>query len=126
MDATRASESNKPSKRGFIESLCKFTSSHITLFSLELNEAKSFVWVFFIHLAVIVVAASLFLIFSSLAILVYFWETYRLVAILGLLFFYLLVIVIGLISLANYKKNNKLFVACKEELAKDKEMFFEE
>lgn len=126
MDATRASESNKPSKQGFIKSISNFVNSHISLFSLEFNEAKNFAWTFFVHVAVLVVAITLFFILCSIGIVAYFWESYRLMAIFGLSAFYLIIIIISLVSLARVKKNTKLFVACKEELAKDKEVFFNE
>ncbi|MFD1259648.1 phage holin family protein [Entomomonas asaccharolytica] len=121
MDAHKASEPNKPSQEGLIRAIFNLLSSHVSLFVIELQEAKDFTWSYFVHVAIIVVCSVLFFIMFSVGIIAYFWDSYRLTAILGLLGSYLLIIMIALINLVRIKKKTKLFTSSKEELLKDKE-----
>lgn len=121
MDAPKASELNKPSQEGLIRAIAKLLSNHVSLFVIELEEAKRFVWGYFIHIAIIVVCSVLFFIMFSIGVIAYFWDSYRLTAILALLGSYLVIILIALINLIRIKKKTKLFLSTKEELLKDKE-----
>ncbi|UYZ83969.1 phage holin family protein [Entomomonas sp. E2T0] len=121
MDAPKASEPNKPSQEGLIRALSNLLSSHASLFVIELEEAKGFAWSYFVHVAIIVVCSVLFFIMFSVGVVVYFWDSYRLTAILALLGSYLLIIMIALVNLIRIKKKTKLFISTKEELLKDKE-----
>lgn len=118
--------SSKVDKQGLINSVGLFIDAHVTLLAIELEEAKKFAKAYLVHTIILIIAIIFFLIFLSVAIITYFWESYRFTAILGLAGFYLIVFLINVVSLYRLNKQTELFVSCKEELVKDKEMFFHE
>lgn len=125
MDAKEASNESLNASKGLSQAAIDLLNSHMILLSIEFEEAKRFYWQCFIRMAILVVFGMLFLVFSSIGIVVYFWETHRMFTIgcLSLVCF-LLMITAGL-SLLYLRKKTKLFSATKEELIKDKVIFYE-
>lgn len=121
MDASKESLSNNPSKKGLIRAIVNLLTSYTSLFSIELEEAKGYAWSYIVHTLIIVVCSVLFFIMLSVSVIAYFWDTYRLTAILAMLAVYLIIIMVAAISLVRLKKKTKLFPATREEFIKDKD-----
>lgn len=125
MDAKEASSESVNASKGLSQAAINLLNSHMDLLSIEFEEAKRFYWQCFIRMAILVVFGMLFLVFFSIGIIVYFWETHRMFT-LGCLssVCFLLMIVAGF-SLLYLRKKTKLFSATREELIKDKVVFYE-
>lgn len=125
MDVKEASSESINSSKGLSQAAINLLNSHVKLLSIELEEAKKFYWQCFIRMAILVIFGMLFLIFSSIGIIVYFWETQRMVAIGCLSIGCFLLMMTAGFSLLYLRKKTKLFSATREELIKDK-VFFDE
>lgn len=125
MDAKEASSESVNASKGLNQAAINLLNSHMDLLSIEFEEAKRFYWQCFIRMAILVVFGMLFLVFFSIGIIVYFWETHRMFT-LGCLssVCFLLMIAAGF-SLLYLRKKTKLFSATREELIKDKVVFYE-
>lgn len=121
MDAQSASNSGKSSRRGIARALGNLFKSHVRLFSLELDESKEFFLAYFLYIAVCITCSVLFLILFSFVVIVFFWDSYRMTAILGLCGIYLLATLFSLWRLYRLRKNATFFKETVNELVKDQE-----
>lgn len=125
MDAKEASSESVNASKGLNQAAINLLNSHMDLLSIEFEEAKRFYWQCFIRMAILVVFGMLFLVFFSIGIIVYFWETHRMFT-LGCLSSVCFLLMIGAgFSLLYLRKKTKLFSATREELIKDKVVFYE-
>lgn len=125
MDAKEASSESVNASKGLSQAAINLLNSHMDLLSIEFEEAKRFYWQCFIRMAILVVFGMLFLVFFSIGIIVYFWDTHRMFT-LGCLSSVCFLLMIGAgFSLLYLRKKTKLFSATREELIKDKVVFYE-
>lgn len=123
MDAREASSESVQISKGISQAANDLLNSHMSLLSIELEEAKQFYRQCFTRMAILIIFSILFLVLFSMGVIIYFWDTYRLLSIAGLLSVYLLVIFIASLSLFRLQRKTKLFTATKEELIKNKGIF---
>ncbi len=95
---------------------------HVALFAEELKEQQS-------HAVHLLLLTSLSLVFGlllviglSAALLICFWDDYRIPVIIGLCVFYSLALIVSLVTLINYLRNAPIpFSASLDELVRDRE-----
>lgn len=126
MDAKEASGDSVKASKGLSQAAVRLLNSHVSLLSIELDEAKQFYRQCALYVAILVTFGGLFLILFSFGVVVYFWDTYRLESIVCLSLVYLLLMIVTGVSLWRLNKRTQLFVATKEELVKDKAFFYEQ
>ncbi|MFI8479299.1 phage holin family protein [Pseudomonas sp. NPDC078700] len=113
---------NSPSPRRFAGALLGLLHGHIALFGEELKEQQT-------HAVRLLLLTSLSLVFGlllviglSAALLICFWDDYRIPVIIGLCVFYSVALIVSLVTLINYLRNVPgPFSASLEELARDRE-----
>lgn len=100
--------------------LVNMARTRLDLLAVELMEEKSRIWLLLLLTALALISAAMALLMLSLLVIVAFWDENRLLAIAGLLAFY--VLATGLILLVLRQKarlGSKLFAHTLRELAKD-------
>lgn len=125
MDAEKKSTESVQASKGLNQAVINLLNSHVSLLSIELEEAKRFYVQCFIRMAILVTFGLLFLMLFSMGVIAYFWDTHRMVAIICSSLACLLVMLGAGLSLFSLNKKTQLFVATKEELVKDKAIFYE-
>ncbi|UUC52103.1 phage holin family protein [Pseudomonas citronellolis] len=121
-DATDAPQHHGPSVRSFGAALLGLLHGHVELFGLELQEQKSRTLALLLFAGLALLFALLLILGLSLLVLVLFWDSDRLAAVLGLCAFYALGG--GLCAWRLYQlvdDDSSPFSATLEELARDRE-----
>ncbi|WP_339485722.1 phage holin family protein [Pseudomonas sp. EL_65y_Pfl2_R95] len=115
-------QGNTPSPRRLAGALMGLLHGHVALFAEELKEQQS-------HAVHLLLLTSLSLVFGlllviglSAALLICFWDDYRIPVIIGLCVFYSLALIVSLVTLINYLRNAPIpFSASLDELVRDRE-----
>lgn len=108
------------SGRRILAILVGMVRTRLSLLSIELMEEKSRIWLMLVLTALALIFASMALLMLSLLVIVAFWDDNRLLAIGGLLVFYLLAAGASLLVLRHKAKiGSPLFSHTLRELSKD-------
>jgi len=108
------------SGRRILAILVGMVRTRLSLLSVELMEEKSRIWLMLVLTALALIFASMALLMLSLLVIVAFWEENRLLAIGGLLVFYLVAAGVSLLVLRHKAKiGSPLFSSTLRELSKD-------
>lgn len=108
------------SGRRILAILVGMVRTRLGLLSVELMEEKTRIWLMLVLTALALIFASMALLMLSLLVVVAFWEENRLLAIGGLLVFYLLAAGVSLLVLKHKAKiGSPLFSHTLRELSKD-------
>lgn len=108
------------SGRRMLAILVGMVRTRLNLLAVELMEEKSRIWLMLVLTALALIFASMALLMLSLLVIVAFWDDNRLLAIGGLLAFYVAATVGALIFLRRKAKmGSSLFAGTLGELAKD-------
>jgi uncharacterized membrane protein YqjE len=108
------------SGRRILAILVGMVRTRLSLLSVELMEEKSRIWLMLVLTALALIFASMALLMLSLLVIVAFWEENRLLAIGGLLAFYLAAVAVSLLILRHKAKiGSPLFSSTLRELSKD-------
>jgi uncharacterized membrane protein YqjE len=108
------------SGRRILAILVGMVRTRLSLLSVELMEEKSRLWLMLVLTALALIFASMALLMLSLLVVVAFWEENRLLAIGGMLVFYLLAAGVSLLVLRHKAKiGSPLFSHTLRELSKD-------
>lgn len=108
------------SGRRILAILVGMVRTRLSLLSVELMEEKSRIWLMLVLTALALIFASMALLMLSLLVIVAFWDDNRLLAIGGLLAFYLLAAGASLLVLRHKAKiGSPLFSHTLRELSKD-------
>ena len=114
---------NPPSLKRLGQAAAALVLSHIELIGIELSEEKSRLTRIAVLAAICLVSVLLMLFAASAWVLIYFWDTHRLLAASALTGFFVLVL---LISFWRLKQQLSLganaFSATREELAKHRDL----
>ncbi len=96
---------------------------HLQLFGIELQEEKSHALQVLVLTGLCLVLTLLVLTGLSAALIVYFWDSHRMMAILGICSFYLCALLVTLGRLVRQLRHNPPpFQATLEELARSREL----
>ena len=108
------------SGRRILAILVGMVRTRLSLLSVELMEEKSRIWLMLVLTALALIFASMALLMLSLLVIVAFWDDNRLLAIGGLLVFYLVAAGASLLVLRHKAKiGSPLFSHTLRELSKD-------
>lgn len=108
------------SGRRMLAILVNMARTRLNLLAVELMEEKSRIWLMLVLTALALLFASMALLTLSLLVVVAFWDDNRLLAIGGLLVFYILATVATLLVLRQKARvGSKLFAHTLSELQKD-------
>jgi len=125
MDASPppAAEDRKPTLTRFATALLGLLQSHVELLGIELQEEKAYVLRLLLYAGLCLLFGLLLLVGLSAALVIAFWESHRLAAILGLCLLYglaLLFCITRAVKLA--RRSEHPFQATLEELARNREL----
>lgn len=122
-DATPASASSRgPSPRRFAGALLGLAHGHLALLGEELKEQQSNTLRLLTFASLSLLFGVLLIIGGSAALVISFWDSYRISVVVGLCLFYALGFVICLMRLLSHLRNAAPpFKATLEELARDRE-----
>jgi uncharacterized membrane protein YqjE len=121
-DATSSPTHRGPSPRRFAGALLGLLHGHIALLAEELKEQQSSTVRLLVFASLSLLFGILLIIGLSAALLINFWDSYRLSVVIGLCAFYALGFVIFLLRLLMQLHNAvPPFKATLEELARDRE-----
>ena len=110
------------SGRRMLAILVSMVRTRLDLLAIELMEEKSRIWLMVVLTALALMFAGMALIMVSLLVIVAFWDENRLLAIGGLLAFYVAACAISLLVVRHKAKlGSKLFTHTLRELAQDSE-----
>ena len=108
------------SGRRILAILVGMVRTRLSLLSVELMEEKSRIWLMLVLTALALIFASMALLMLSMLVIVAFWDENRLLAIGGLLVFYLLAAGVSLLVLRHKAKiGSPLFSSTLRELSRD-------
>jgi uncharacterized membrane protein YqjE len=108
------------SGRRILAILVGMVRTRLSLLSVELMEEKSRIWLMLVLTALALIFASMALLMLSMLVIVAFWDENRLLAIGGLLVFYLLAAGASLLVLRHKAKiGSPLFSSTLRELSRD-------
>ncbi|HJT14654.1 MAG TPA: phage holin family protein [Dongiaceae bacterium] len=108
------------SGRRILAILVGMVRTRLSLLSVELMEEKSRIWLMLVLTALALIFASMALLMLSMLVIVAFWEEHRLLAIGGLLAFYLLAAGASLLVLRHKARiGSRLFSSTLRELSRD-------
>lgn len=108
------------SGRRMLAILVGMIRTRLNLLAIELMEEKSRIWLMLVLTALALIFASMALLMLSLLVIVAFWDDNRLLAIGGLLAFYVAATAAALLFLRHKAKlGSSLFAGTLGELAKD-------
>ena len=108
------------SGRRMLAILIGMVRTRLNLLAVELMEEKSRIWLMLVLTALALIFASMALLMLSLLVIVAFWEDNRLLAIGGMLAFYIVATAGALLFLRHKAKlGSSLFAGTLGELAKD-------
>jgi uncharacterized membrane protein YqjE len=108
------------SGRRILAILVGMVRTRLSLLSVELMEEKSRIWLMLVLTLLALVFASMALLMLSMLVIVAFWEENRLLAIGGLLVFYLLAAGASLLALRHKARiGSRLFSSTLRELSRD-------
>ena len=108
------------SGRRILAILVGMVRTRLGILAVELMEEKSRIWLMLVLTALALIFASMALLMLSLLVIVAFWEENRLLAIGGLLVFYLVGVAASLLVLRHKAKiGSPLFSSTLRELSKD-------
>ncbi|HJR21157.1 MAG TPA: phage holin family protein [Dongiaceae bacterium] len=108
------------SGRRILAILVSMVRTRLSLLSVELMEEKSRIWLMLVLTALALLFASMALLMLSMLVIVAFWDENRLLAIGGLLVFYLLAAGVSLLVLRHKAKiGSPLFSTTLRELSRD-------
>jgi uncharacterized membrane protein YqjE len=108
------------SGRRILAILVGMVRTRLGILAVELMEEKSRIWLMLVLTALALIFASMALLMLSLLVIVAFWEENRLLAIGGLLVFYLGAVAASLLVLRHKAKiGSPLFSSTLRELSKD-------
>jgi uncharacterized membrane protein YqjE len=117
-------EAPHPSLKKMGSSFVGLLQGHVELFAIELQEEKSRVFSLMVLAGLSLVFALLLLFGLSTLVLIYFWDTHRLGAGIGISLFYLLALLISAGATVNMARQAQApFRASLDELARTKERF---
>jgi uncharacterized membrane protein YqjE len=109
------------SLRGFADGLLGSVHDRVELLSIELHEEKLRLVQTFIWISAIVVTGILAIIFASLALVFWFWDTARLTVISGLAVVYAAALVAVVVSFRRYlARQPRPFAGTLSELQQDR------
>jgi uncharacterized membrane protein YqjE len=110
------------SLRGLADSLLGSAHDRLQLLAVELQEEKHRLIQIFVWISAIVFLAMLALVFGSLAIVVYWWETARVAVVCSLAAVYTVALIVVVLGFRRYvKRQTKPFAATLGELRQDRE-----
>jgi uncharacterized membrane protein YqjE len=108
------------SGRRILAILVGMVRTRLSLLSVELMEEKSRIWLMLVLTLLALIFASMALLMLSMLVIVAFWEENRLLAIGGLLVFYLLAAGASLLALRHKARiGSRLFSSTLRELSRD-------
>ncbi len=108
------------SGRRILAILVGMVRTRLSLLSVELMEEKSRIWLMLVLTLLALIFASMALLMLSMLVIVAFWEENRLLAIGGLLVFYLLAAGASLLVLRHKARiGSRLFSSTLRELSRD-------
>ena len=108
------------SGRRMLAILVNMARTRLNLLAVELMEEKTRIWLMLVLTALALIFASMALLMLSLLVVVVFWDDNRLLAIGGLLAFYVLATVAALLVLRQKARvGSKLFAHTLRELQQD-------
>jgi len=108
------------SGRRILAILVGMVRTRLSLLSVELMEEKSRIWLMLVLTALALIFASMALLMLSMLVIVAFWDENRLLAIGGLLLFYLLAAGASLLVLRHKARiGSPLFSSTLRELSRD-------
>lgn len=115
------------SGRRILGILVSMVRTRLNLLAVELMQEKSRIWLILVLTALALVFASMALLMFSLLVVVVFWDENRVLAVGGLLAFYIAGAVVTLLVLREKAKlGSKLFAGTLSELSKDSAALEEE
>jgi uncharacterized membrane protein YqjE len=118
--SVHATDSIVNSGRRMLAIVVGMVRTRLNLLAVELMEEKSRIWLMLVLTALALIFASMALLMLSLLIVVAFWDEGRLLAIGGLLAFYVVAAGASLIVVRQKAKmGSKLFASTLRELSKD-------
>ena len=109
------------SGRRILAILVGMVRTRLGILAVELMEEKSRIWLMLVLTALALIFASMALLMLSLLVIVAFWDENRLLAIGGLLIFYLAAAAVSFLVLRHKAKvGSPLFASTLRELSKDR------
>lgn len=119
---SQPTEEHGPSPRRFAGAFLGLLHGHVALFGEELKEQQTHAVRLLLLTSISLMFGLLLVIGVSAALLIYFWDGYRVAVITGLCIFYSLALVASLATLTSCLRNAPSpFGASLEELARDRE-----
>jgi uncharacterized membrane protein YqjE len=108
------------SGRRMLAILVNMARTRLNLLAVELMEEKSRIWLMLVMTALALIFAAMALLMLSLLVIAAFWEENRLLAIGGMLAFYVVATAAALLTLRHkVKAGSALFASTLRELSKD-------
>lgn len=108
------------SGRRMLAILVNMARTRLNLLAVELMEEKSRIWLMLVMTALALIFAAMALLMLSLLVIVAFWEENRLLAIGGMLAFYVVATVAALLTLRHKARaGSALFASTLRELSRD-------